>query len=162
MQTRAAASSACAQPPPFARAGFLSPSPRAANSRSYGNAESNNHDDGRGTMEALNFGTANNSHWCMGAGAGPHVMVDLENGLWAGNCVGVNPQNTPLPYPFVTAMAKGGRPGGGFALKGGDATVAAGLKTMYEGFYPPRYNMKKQGAFARSRGPIRRRPPCRF
>jgi len=113
-------------------------------------------------MEALNFGTANNSHWCMGAGAGPHVMVDLENGLWAGNCVGVNPQNTPLPYPFVTAMAKGGRPGGGFALKGGDATVAAGLKTMYEGFYPPRYSMKKQGASARSRGPIRRRPPCRF
>ena len=96
-------------------------------------------------MESLNFGTANNSHWCMGAGEGPHVMADLENGLWAGNCAGVNPQNTPLPFPFVTAMVKGGRPGGGFALKGGDATRAA-LKTMYEGAYPPRYSMKKQGS----------------
>ena len=89
---------------------------------------------------------SNNTHWCMGLGEGPHVMVDLENGLWAGNCAGVNPQNTPLPYPFVTAMAKGGRPGGGFALKGGDATAGAGLKKMYEGAYPPRYNMKKQGS----------------
>ncbi len=119
--------------PPFARGFSLTLFPRH-HPRSYGNAEANNHDDGRGTMEALNFGTSNNSHWCMGAGAGPHVMVDLENGLWAGNCMGVNPQNTPLPFPFVTAMAKGGRPGGGFALKGGDAT-AAGLKTMYEGPY---------------------------
>ena len=76
-------------------------------------------------MEALNFGTANNTHWCMGTGPGPHVMADLENGLWAGNCTGTNPQNTPLPFEFVTAMLKGGSPApkGGFALKGSDATM---------------------------------------
>ena len=73
-------------------------------------------------------------------------MADLENGLWAGDCdKGVNPQNTALNFTFVTAMAKGGSPTGGFGLKGGDATEGV-LKTMWEGPYPARYGMKKQGS----------------
>ena len=114
----------------------------------FGNAESNNRDDGRGTMEALNFGTSNNSHWVVGVGAGPHVMIDLENGLWAGGgSEHVNARNHALNHTFVTAMAKGGAPaaGSGFALKGGDARAGA-LDTFYEGPYPPRYAMKKQGS----------------
>ena len=51
----------------------------------YGNAETNNNDDGAGTMECVYFGTwnATRSGWCGGAGTGPWVMADLENGLWA-------------------------------------------------------------------------------
>ena len=47
----------------------------------YGNAETNNHDDGNGTMEAVYFG--NETVWGT-AGNGPWVMADLENGLFAG------------------------------------------------------------------------------
>ena len=46
----------------------------------YGNAETDNADDGDGTMEAIYFGSA---HWQnnTGAGAGPWVAADLENGM---------------------------------------------------------------------------------
>ena len=47
----------------------------------YGNAESNNLDTGAGSMEAIYFG---NSHgWGHGAGKGPWIMADLENGTAA-------------------------------------------------------------------------------
>ena len=46
----------------------------------YGNAEIDALDHGKGTMEALYFG--NSSGWAKGAGKGPWVMADLENGLW--------------------------------------------------------------------------------
>ena len=41
----------------------------------YGNAESDNHDDGAGTMEAVYFGTA--TAWGKGKGTGPWVMADM-------------------------------------------------------------------------------------
>jgi hypothetical protein len=44
----------------------------------YGNAEANNADDGKGTMEAVYWG--NNRDYSKGAGEGPWVMADLENG----------------------------------------------------------------------------------
>ena len=67
----------------------------------------------------------------------------MENGLFAGN-LKVNPTNTPLTTPFVTAMVRGGVDG--FTLKGGDATQGA-LKTMYDGPRPAGYQpMKKQGS----------------
>jgi len=108
----------------------------------YGNAETTNNDDGNGTMEAIYFGDATN--WGKGAGAGPWVMADLENGLFAGATFDANPMNTSLKSDFVTAMIKG-RPHG-FALKGGDAQAGA-LKTMYDGARPTNgYDpMKKQG-----------------
>jgi len=107
----------------------------------YGNAETNNNDDGAGTMEAVYFGTA--TTWGRGSGTGPWVMADLENGLWAGNQK-VNNDNTPLTQEYVTAMVKGNT--NGFELKGGDATSGS-LKTMWNGGRPSGYQlMKKQGA----------------
>jgi len=49
----------------------------------YGNMERNSSDNGEGTMEAVYFGKC--TIWGKGAGNGPWVMGDLENGLWAGN-----------------------------------------------------------------------------
>ena len=81
-------------------------------------------------MEAIYFGSS--VEWGHGAGAGPWVMADLENGLWAGENR-TTLSNTPLTHPFVFAMVKGGT--NGFALKGGDATTGA-LSLMYDGPRP--------------------------
>jgi hypothetical protein len=109
----------------------------------YGNAETNNLDDGNGTMEAIYFG--NCTAWGRGSGSGPWVMADLENGLFGGQTFSANPTNTPLTHPYVTAMVKGRS--GSFALKGGDAQSGA-LTTLYDGPRPSGgYDpMKKQGA----------------
>jgi hypothetical protein len=48
----------------------------------YGNAETNNLDNGNGHMETIYFG--NCTIWGEGSGSGPWVMADLENGLFAG------------------------------------------------------------------------------
>jgi hypothetical protein len=125
-------------------AGYVHTCSRAPSVRSfdYGNAEIDALDEGKGTMEAIYWG---NSHgWSRGAGAGPWVMADIENGLWAGNET-VQGSNTPINATFVTAMVKGGS--NGFALLGGDATKADGLRKLYEGPRPPQYQpMKKEGA----------------
>jgi len=107
----------------------------------YGNAETNNNDDGAGTMECVYFGTCR--VWGYGQGAGPWVMADLENGLWAGNNR-FNNNNLPLTSEYVTAMVKGNT--NGFALKANDATKGK-LQLMYNGPRPNGYQpMKKQGA----------------
>jgi hypothetical protein len=108
----------------------------------YGNAETDNTDDGAGTMEAVYFG--NSTGWGRGAGSGPWVMADLENGLFAGSSTAANPKDTPLTSTYVTAMVKGRS--GGFGLKGGNAQSGT-LTTIYDGARPSGYNpMKKQGA----------------
>jgi len=110
----------------------------------YGNAETDNHADGKGAMEAVYWGNSSNPKWSRGTGRGPWVMADLENGLWAGNQTPVSETNTPVVAEFVTAMLKGRA--GGLGLKGGDAASGA-LKTMYQGPRPTGYEvMKKQGA----------------
>jgi hypothetical protein len=48
----------------------------------YGNAETNNLDTGNGHMEAIYYG--DNTGWGSGAGKGPWIMADLENGLFSG------------------------------------------------------------------------------
>ena len=100
----------------------------------YGNSESNDRDDGDGTMEAIYFG---NAHWRgnSGAGSGPWVGSDLEQGMYygGGNFSVKNPNNLPLTMPFVTAYLRGGTDG--FMLKGGDATKGT-LTTMYDGPRP--------------------------
>jgi hypothetical protein len=110
----------------------------------YGNAETNNLDDGAGTMEAVYFGFG--VVWGTGTGSGPWVEADLENGLFAGgpgNTKGVA-TNMPLTSQYVTAMVVGRS--GTFALKGGNAQSGT-LTTMYDGARPGGYNpMKKQGA----------------
>jgi len=108
----------------------------------YGNAETNNTDDGAATMEAVYFG--NSTSWGKGTGTGPWVMADLENGLFAGGDKGPTTTNTPLTSAYVTAIVIG--KSGTFALKGGNAQSGP-LTTMYDGARPNGYTtMKKQGA----------------
>ena len=113
----------------------------------YGNAEINNDDDGRGTMEAVNIGTHNDRN--SGVGSGPWILADLEDGMWSASG---NPGHAkPIKHTFVTAMLKGGsvspdHPGGHYAMKGGDSQ-AGGLTVYYDGARPKGYSpMKKQGA----------------
>ena len=108
----------------------------------YGNAETNNTDDGAGTMEAVYFG--NYTHQGKGGGTGPWVMADMENGVFAGPSFAANPMVTPLTSPYVTALVVGRA--GSFALRGGNAQMGL-LTTMYDGMRANGYNpMKKQGA----------------
>jgi non-reducing end alpha-L-arabinofuranosidase len=110
----------------------------------YGNAETNNTDDGKATMEAVYFG--NSTQWGKGSGTGPWVMADLEDGVYAGGSTAAAPTNTSLVASYVTAMLKGPS-GNRFALKGGDAQSGS-LATMYDGARPAGgYSpQKKQGA----------------
>lgn len=105
----------------------------------------------RHIQEAIYFGTGGG--WCggsgtAGAGNGPWVLADLENGLWGCDKPnGGNANLTSLPFPFVTAMVKGGTTS--FAIKGGNAGGADGgpLISMWDGPRPPGYQpMHKTGA----------------
>jgi uncharacterized membrane protein YgcG len=109
----------------------------------YGNAETNSLDNGNGCMEAIYFGNCKN--WGYGAGNGPWVMADLENGLFAGGNTGLSSGNASITSEYVTAMLKGRA--GGFAIRAGDAQSGA-LTTMYDGRRPPNgYDpMQKEGA----------------
>jgi hypothetical protein len=71
----------------------------------YGNAETDNLDDGAGTMEAVYFGNAKGGLNHGGAGKGPWIMADMENALWGADIVKSN--EPPINHDFVTAMVKG-------------------------------------------------------
>jgi len=110
----------------------------------YGNVETTGNDDGSATMEALNFGTIPN--WSYGSGSGPWVMIDLENGVFAGGQLsGSVSVNTPLVATYVTVMANGPS-GNKMTLKGANAQSGT-LAIKYDGVRPPGYSpMKKEGA----------------
>ena len=111
----------------------------------YGNMETSSRDDGEGTMEAVYFG--NCTVWNKGAGDGPWVMGDLENGLWAGN-VSPYDNNTPVTFNYITGMVKGDAAGKNhWTIKVGDAQSGT-LMTPFDGQRPnSRYNpMRKEGA----------------
>jgi hypothetical protein len=101
----------------------------------YGNAETNNNDNGNGHMGAVYFGKL---CWfgfvvpgqCVGSG--PWVMADLENGLFAGGN-GTNTNNTGRSSTFVTGMVKMNSTT--YAIKDGDANSGS-LKTDYSGPLP--------------------------
>ncbi|GII81888.1 hypothetical protein Sru01_68700 [Sphaerisporangium rufum] len=110
----------------------------------YGNAETNSRDNGNGTMEAIYFG--NNKVWGTGAGNGPWIMADLENGLFSGVNQKNNPGDPTITHRYLTAIVKG-EPNH-WAIRGGNAQSGA-LSTFYNGVRPnvPGYNpMKKEGA----------------
>jgi non-reducing end alpha-L-arabinofuranosidase len=120
----------------------------------YGNAETTANNDGNGTMEAVYVG--NGVVWGTGSGTGPWVMIDLENGLFAGWENGQDRNistNTSLTFDYITAVAIGdtaekNNGKGRFALYGGDATTGV-LKTMYDGIRPERNGYvpaQKQGS----------------
>jgi len=112
----------------------------------YGNAETDNHDDGAGTMEAVYFGSANGGMNHGGVLPGPWIMADMENALWGANIT--NSQEALIQHDFVTAMVKGdsGPAPGHWAIKGGDAQKGE-LKVFWDGWRAKGYApMKKQGA----------------
>ena len=109
----------------------------------YGNAETNNDDNGNGHMEAIYFG--NIKVWGYGTGNGPWVMADMENGLYSGVNAGYNANDPTISDRFITAMVKGGP--NQWAILGGNAQ-SGGLSTFYSGARPSvGYNpMHKEGA----------------
>jgi hypothetical protein len=110
----------------------------------YGNAETNSRDNGNGTMEAIYFG--NIKVWGTGAGNGPWIMADLENGLFSGVNQHLNSGDPTINYRFTTAIIKG-EPNH-WAIRGGNAQ-SGGVSTFYNGVRPnvSGYNpMKKEGA----------------
>jgi hypothetical protein len=117
----------------------------------YGNMETSSRDDGEGTMEAVYFGTC--TIWGKGAGSGPWVMGDLENGLWAGN-VSPYDNNTPVTHDYVTGLVKGDAAGmNHWTIKVGNAQSGS-LTMPFDGPRPSsRYNpMRKQGAIGLGTG----------
>jgi hypothetical protein len=117
----------------------------------YGNMETTSRDDSEGTMEAVYFGTC--TIWGKGAGNGPWVMGDLENGLWAGNASPYN-NNMPVTSKYVTGMVKGDAAGKNhWTIKVGDAQSGT-LTTPFDGTRPSsRYNpMRKEGAIGLGTG----------
>jgi hypothetical protein len=99
----------------------------------YGNAETNNRDNGNGHMDAVNFGA-----WCQFppcSGSGPWVLADMENGLFAGGN-GVDLNNKGNNSTFVTALIKNNGQNH-YAVKGSNSQ-AGGLTTWYSGPEPNR------------------------
>ncbi|KAG8624496.1 hypothetical protein KVT40_007563 [Elsinoe batatas] len=114
----------------------------------YGNAETNNRDNGDGTMEAIYYGT--NTIWGTGSGNGPWVMADLENGLFSGFNPKQNTGDPTITSRFVTAVVKGRQ--NQWAIRGGNG-ASGSLSTYYSGVRPTsggtagNYNpMRKEGA----------------
>lgn len=108
----------------------------------YGNACTNDSAGANGTLETIYFGTCN--WWGGGAGKGPWVMADLENGLFTVGANGNNQNSLSLSFDYVTATLKG--KAGRMALKGGNAQSGV-IHTMFDGARPAGYNtMVKQGA----------------
>lgn len=110
----------------------------------YGNAETNSLDTGNGHMEAIYFGT--NTAWGSGAGSGPWLMADLENGLFSGRSASSNTGDPSISDRFFTSVLKGGPDQ--WAIRGASA-VSGSLDTYYSGVRPDAdgYNpMSKEGA----------------
>ena len=108
----------------------------------YGNAETNNDDNGAGHMEAIYFGTE--KAWGYGSGNGPWIMADMENGLFSGQGAGLNSGDPTTSYRFTTAMVEG--ESNQWAILGGNAQSGS-LSTDYSGVRPSGYNpMHKEGA----------------
>jgi len=97
----------------------------------YGNAETNNDDNGNGHMDAINFGTECWFAPC--SGSGPWVQADLENGLFAGGN-GSDTNNHGNSSAFVTALVKNNGQTT-YAIKGGNAQSGS-LTTWYNGPLP--------------------------
>ncbi|HEY6726788.1 MAG TPA: arabinofuranosidase catalytic domain-containing protein [Polyangiaceae bacterium] len=109
----------------------------------YGNGQTSRTYEGGPTMDSVYFG--NCTIWGTGAGDGPWVMADMEDGIVSGSNTSQNPNLESLPFPYVTAMEKNNGTTE-FAIKGASATAAT-LNTYYQGALPAGKNpMKKEGA----------------
>jgi hypothetical protein len=100
-------------------------------------------------MDSINF--SNQTTWGTGAGSGPWVMADLEDGIFSGVSSGNNPNSPTQTATYVTALEKNNGTTE-YAIRGADAT-AGNLGTYYKGALPPGKNpMKKQGAIVLGSG----------
>lgn len=109
----------------------------------YGNAETSGTDTGNGHMESVYFGT--NTVWGSGAGNGPWIMADLENGLFSGYDPKQNTNDPSVSSRFITGFVKGDS-SNQWALRGGDSTQSS-VSTYYSGARPDGYYpMYKEGA----------------
>lgn len=110
----------------------------------FGNAETDNDDNGDGHMDAINFG---NECWFSPCdGTGPWVQADMENGLFESNeGSSLNSSNTGLTSSFVTAVLRNNG-STEMSLSGGNAQSGA-LTKFYDGGLPSGYSpMKQEGA----------------
>lgn len=111
----------------------------------YGNAETSSTDTGNGHMEAIYYGDC--TVWGTGAGDGPWIMADLENGLFSGASSGQNTADLSQSARFLTTAIKGGPDL--WSIRGADAASDSTLTTYYSGVRPTAsgYNpMSKEGA----------------
>jgi hypothetical protein len=109
----------------------------------YGNAGTSNNVEGNGTMEALYFG--NWGSMGHGAGVGPWILADFENGLFGGALNVDTNTKTITNVNFVMGMLKGDTINR-FVLKAFDAQSGVS-KSLYDGRRPiGYYPMKKSGA----------------
>ena len=104
----------------------------------YGNGETSRTYVAGPSMDSIYFGSC--TQWAHGAGSGPWIMADMEDGMVIGNT------STPsITYKFVTAIEKNNGTSE-WSLRGGDATTG-NLSTLYKGALPGGKNpMKKQGS----------------
>ncbi len=100
-------------------------------------------------MDSVYFG--NCTIWGRGAGSGPWVMADMEDGIVSGANTGQNNALPSLTHKYVTAMEKNnGRTE--YQLRGANATTG-NLSTFYKGALPAGKNpMKKGGAIVLGSG----------
>ena len=105
----------------------------------FGSAETNDSDDGNGTMNAIYSGTACWTGGC--SGPGPWVGGDIENGMYFSN-TGPNPSSIQSETgSFVTAWEKNNGTTN-FTLKYGNGQQG-GLTQSYSGALPSGYNPMK-------------------
>ena len=110
----------------------------------YGNGETSRTYVAGPSMDSIYFGSS--TQWAHGAGSGPWIMADMEDGMVIGNT-----SEPSITYKFVTAIEKNNGTTE-WALRGGDATTGS-LTTGYKGALPAGKNpMKKQGSIVLGSG----------
>lgn len=115
----------------------------------YGNAQTSRTYEGGPTMDSVYFG--NCTIWGRGAGSGPWVMADMEDGIVSGHDTGTNNSSPSMAFPYVTAMEKNNGTTE-FAIRGSNAASGT-LTTIYKGALPNGKNpMKKEGAIVLGSG----------
>jgi hypothetical protein len=116
----------------------------------YGNSELVRKVGHNGSMDAVNFSKL--TTWGSGAGTGPWVMADLEDGLFSSNIGNSkNSNDLSMTTTFVTAVEKNNGTSE-FALMGADATTGT-LTTFYKGALPNGFSpMAKEGSIVLGSG----------
>jgi hypothetical protein len=110
----------------------------------YGNGETSRTYVAGPSMDSLYFGSC--TIWAHGAGSGPWIMADMEDGMVIGNS-----NTASITWKYVTAIEKNNGTTE-WSLRGGDATTG-NLTTLYKGALPAGKNpMKKQGAIVLGSG----------